>query len=551
MLLTAAHLAKSYGAYTVLEDGSLVINGGDRVGIVGANGAGKSTLLRLLAGREAPDAGTVACAPSLDIGYLPQATPTLAGGSIADLLHEAVGGLRRLEGQMRTLEAAMAAATGERLAALLDEYGQAATRFQDRGGYALDARIAAVLAGLGLADLAPSRALAALSGGERARIVLAALLLRAPDLLLLDEPTNHLDLASLEWLEGYLAAYPGAAAIVSHDRHFLNRAVTHIVEVDDATHRLKRYTGDYDAFVRAKAGERAQWEDAYARQREEVRELRRRIREAARAAGHNRPPTDNDKTAYKAAGARAQAAVSRTVRSAEEQLRRIGADPVAQPPKPLRFQPRFQATALQSSQIVRAEHLSKGFGDRVVLRDLSFILGPGARILLTGPNGAGKTTLLRLLLGRETPDGGSVRLAPGARIGYLPQDPAEADPRRTILDTYKEGLVGPESTLVASLLGNGLFRLEDLGKTLGQLSLGQRRKLEIARLVADGPNVLLLDEPTNYLSLDVLEAFEAATLAFPGPVIAVSHDRWLLERFGGVVWRLADGVVTMTDGLSG
>jgi macrolide transport system ATP-binding/permease protein len=183
-------------------------------------------------------------------------------------------------------------------------------------------------------------------------------------------------------------------------------------------------------------------------------------------------------------------------------------------------------------------------GGRVAFDDLSFILEPGARVLLAGPNGAGKTTLLRLLLGLETPDAGLVRLAPGAEVGYLPQDPALADAERTVLEAYREGRVGYEARFIASLLGNGLFRLEDTPKRLRVLSLGQRRKLEIARMVADGPNVLLLDEPTNYISLDILEAFEAAVLAFPGPVIAISHDRWFIERFGGEVWHLAGGALT-------
>jgi macrolide transport system ATP-binding/permease protein len=545
MLLTARHLVKSYGAHTILRDCSLVLARGERVGIVGANGAGKSTLLKLLAGVEEPDAGTVTRAVALDVGYLPQSAPSFLGSTIADLIAESVGALRALEQRMRTLEAAMATTEGAALDVLLDEYGEVAARFQDRGGYELEPRIDAVLAGLGLAGLPRERAVATLSGGERARVGLAALLLRRPDALLLDEPTNHLDVTTLAWLEAFLAGYPGGVAIVSHDRQFLNRTVTHILEVDDTTHTLKRYTGDYDAYAAAKRAERAQWEERYAQQQEEISELRRRIREAARSvSSHNRPPRDNDKMQYHFFGERVADAVSRNARNAEERLARIEADPVPKPPKPLYFQPRFQSETLRAKQILRAEGLAKGYDGRTLFADLSFILEPGARILLTGPNGAGKTTLLRLLLGEEAPDRGSVRLAPGVRIGYLPQDPAAASAARTVLESYREGQVGHEAKFIASLLGNGLFRLEDTTKTLGQLSLGQRRKLEIARMVADGPNVLLLDEPTNYISLDILEAFESAVLAFPGPVIAISHDRWFIRRFGGEVWRLADGMLT-------
>jgi macrolide transport system ATP-binding/permease protein len=190
---------------------------------------------------------------------------------------------------------------------------------------------------------------------------------------------------------------------------------------------------------------------------------------------------------------------------------------------------------------LEADNLGRRYGRTWALRDCSFQLPAGRVAALVGPNGAGKTTLLRVLLGLEQPDSGSVRVAPGARIGYLPQEPDVGSGGRTVFDAYRDGLEGYESNLVAGILGNGLFRLEDLTKTVAQLSPGQKRKLELARLLALGPNVLLLDEPSNYVSLDVLEAFEAAILAFPGPVLLISHDRWLLNRFGGDIWRLSDG----------
>jgi macrolide transport system ATP-binding/permease protein len=544
MLLQVRSLGKSYGALPILNEITFALDRAERAGLVGANGVGKSTLLRVVAGREGPDTGSVAYAAGLDVGYLPQTLPDFAGHSIGDLIAESVGGLRRLEARMRELEAGMATA-GDGLDALLEEYGQVASQFQDRGGYELDTRIDAVLAGLRLAYLPRERDVVTLSGGEKARVGLAALLLRAPDVLLLDEPTSHLDAASLEWLEDYLATYPGAALIASHDRQFLNRAVNRIFEIDEHTHQLKRYEGDYDAYLAAKAAERERWEEAFARQQEEIKELRKRIREAARQVAHNRQPRDNDKLAYKGKGEWVADAVSRNVRAAQEQLRRIEADPVPKPPKLMRFQPQFRTESLQGQAVARAEGLRKAYGGRAVLRDVSFALGPQARVVLVGPNGAGKTTLLRLLLGLETPDAGRVRVAPGARVGYLAQEPQPADPNRTVFETYRAGLVGYESNLVAGILGNGLFRLEDLTKTVGQLSPGQRRKLELARLIAEGPNMLLLDEPTNYISLDVLEAFEAAVRDFPGPVLAVSHDRWFLRRFGGEVWELVDGILAI------
>ncbi|HLZ23559.1 MAG TPA: ABC-F family ATP-binding cassette domain-containing protein [Ktedonobacterales bacterium] len=541
MLLTARDITKTYGPITVLHAVTFALDPGERAGVVGANGAGKSTLLRILASQEPADHGSVQIASTVAVGYLPQTTPAFSGPTLDDLIRESVGNLRQLEADMRRLEAAMASAASEEMAALLDAYGQAATRFQDRGGYDLDAHIAIVLAGLRLDYLPRDRTVRSLSGGERARAGLAALLLRSPDLLLLDEPTNHLDAATLTWLEDYLAAYAGAALIVSHDRQFLNRTINRIFEIDESTHGLKRYEGDYDGYAAAKAAARVKWEEDYQRQQDEIQELRKRMRETGRQVAHNRPLRDNAKMQYDFKGGRVQNTIARNVRDAETRLARIEAAPVEKPPKPLGFQPYFQSEAVQSKEVLAVEGLRKMLGGRLILRDVRFTLPPRARVALVGPNGAGKTTLLRLLLGLEPPDDGTVRRAQAARIGYLPQDPAPVDLDRTVFETYREGLVKPESTLVASILGNGLFRLDDLDKRVGYLSLGQRRKLEIARLLAEQPNVLVLDEPTNYISLDVLEAFEAAVMAFPGPVLAVSHDRWFLRRFAGDVWELREG----------
>ncbi len=237
-----------------------------------------------------------------------------------------------------------------------------------------------------------------------------------------------------------------------------------------------------------------------------------------------------------------QNTISRGVRAAEEQLKRIEANPIPKPPKLMQVSSYFNIEPLQSQVVISTDQLTKCWDETCILRDVSFSVAHDARILLVGPNGAGKTTLLKMLMDFETPDSGEVRIVDGARIGYLPQDP-HLDLTKTVIETYRYGQVGYEGEFVGRLIGYGLFRLEDMHKTVGQLSIGQRRKLEIARLMAEGPNVLLLDEPTNYISLDVLEAFEAAILGFPGPVIAVSHDRWFMQRFGGEVWELVDGKI--------
>src|SRR5256886_11919345 len=293
----------------------------------------------------------------------------------------------------------MSTTPGNQLAPLIEEYDLVSTRFQDRGGYEIDHKIDAILDGLRISYLARDREMQTLSGGEKARVGLAILLLRSPDLLLLDEPTNHLDFTSLEWLESYLSHYKGAILLVSHDRQFLNRTVNQIFEIDEHAHHLKKYDGNYDAYVLAKAAERATWEEDYERQQEEIKELRRRVRETARNVAHNRPPTDNDKTAYNFFGGRVQNTISRGVRAAEEQLRRIEANPIPKPPKLMQVSSSFNVEPLKAEVVVRVSNLTKCWDETCILDDVNFTIASDARILLFGPNGAGKTTLLKMLIG--------------------------------------------------------------------------------------------------------------------------------------------------------
>lgn len=542
MLLTIRNLSKTYGAITVLHQVSCVINQGDRIGIVGPNGVGKSTLLRILTGSEEADEGSFTFGPSVEAGYLPQTTPNFYGRTIQDLILEAVGNLRQLEERMHELEHAMSSTSAEQLPTLLEEYNAVSTRFQDSGGYELDYRIDSIMEGLRLSYLPRTQEVETLSGGEKARVGLATLLLRSPDIILLDEPTNHLDFATMEWLESYLANYHGAALIVSHDRQFLNRAVNAIFEIDEHEHHLKTYTGNYDAYVATREAERKQWEEDYERQQEEIKELRKRVKEKGKHIGHGyRPPRDNDKFVKNFLNERVTTAVARDIHEAEERLKRIEANPIPKPPELLSVTSYFRSEPIQSQVVLQVDHIHKCFGERQLFQDLHLSLAPRSRIMLIGPNGAGKTTLLRLLLGEEQPDSGTITLSPGIQVGYLPQEPDTLDLEKSVIETYRYGQVGYEGEFIGRLIGYGLFRLEDMPKKVRQLSVGQRRKLEIARLMATNPNVLLLDEPTNYISLDVLEAFEEAVLHFPGPVIAISHDRWFIQRFGGEIWELQDG----------
>src|SRR5438876_4633268 len=430
-MLAVRHLSKSYGAITVLDDISFIVNPNDRVGIVGSNGVGKTTLLNILVGQESIDSGSFSFDPNTEVGYLPQTTPEFSGHTLQDLILESVGNLRQLEERMHELESVMSTAKDEQLAGLMDEYEVVSSRFQDRGGYELDYKIDTVLAGLRISYLPRDRGMQTLSGGEKARVGLAILLLRSPDLLLLDEPTNHLDFASLEWLEFYLSNYKGATLLVSHDRQFLNRTVNQIFEIDEHAHHLKKYDGNYDAYVLAKAAERATWEADYERQQEEIKELRKRVRETARNVAHNRPPTDNDKTAYNFFGGRVQNTISRGVRAAEEQLRRIEADPLPKPPKLMQVSSYFNVEPLQAEMVINASNLTKCWDETCLFDNVNFTISSGARILLFGPNGAGKTTLLKIIMGLEKTDKGEISIVDSARIGYLPQDP-QMDLNKTV-----------------------------------------------------------------------------------------------------------------------
>src|SRR5712692_5582283 len=407
MLLAVRNLSKSYGAIHVLNAIAFVINDGDRVGIVGSNGVGKSTLLKILVGQEEGDEGTFSFAPSVEVGYLPQPASELYGQTMQDFIVESVCSIRKLEERMRQIEGLMTTANEEQTATLLEEYGHISTRFQDRGGYDLDYKIDTILDGLHISYLPRTQQVQTLSGGEKARVGLATLLLSSPDLLLLDEPTNHLDFVSMEWLETYLSHYHGATMMVSHDRQFLNRAVNHVFEIDEHDHHMKKYEGNYDTYTLAKAAERVKWEEDYERQQEEIKELRKRVRETARQVGHTfRAPRDNDKFARYFFAQRVDSTVSRNVRAAEEQLKRIEADPIPKPPELMRVSSHFQTEPLQSRIVISATDITKSWGARCILRNLKFTVAPDARIVLIGPNGTGKTTLLKLLMGLETPDSG-------------------------------------------------------------------------------------------------------------------------------------------------
>lgn len=537
-LLTLTHLSKAYGDNQVLANVTLTMHRGDKWGLVGANGVGKSTLIKIIVGEVEPDAGAIEIAAGVEIGYLPQVLAATESMTLEAMIARSQERVHAIEQQLRVTEALMA--QGGDVAEALARYGQLGEEFERLGGYDLAHRTASVLAGLGVGEIAGDRTVASLSGGEKARVGLAALLLQAPDLLLLDEPTNHLDFAALTWLEGFLQSFDGALLVVSHDRTFLNRTVRAIVEIDEHSRKAKLYAGNYDFFAHEKILARTRWVEEYDEQQEEIRELRRFIHSKARQVGHNRPG-GGDKLAYNYKGGRVEATIGRNLRAAEERLRRIEANPIPKPPQPLRINPDFDPARLVNKTPIALSQVSVAYDDHRILDAVTVTLGAQDRIVVVGPNGAGKSTLLKVMAGRLAPDEGDVTVAASAAIGYLDQEQESLPADGTLYEAYAAGRIGEWEEIKGELMGYHLFTFPDLLKPVTKLSVGQKRKLQLALLMAARANVLLLDEPTNHISLDVLEEFEAALLDFRGAIIAISHDRRFIERFADQVWEMRDG----------
>ncbi|MBW4436612.1 MAG: ATP-binding cassette domain-containing protein [Pleurocapsa minor GSE-CHR-MK-17-07R] len=531
--LSIRQLSKFFGDAAILRDITLALHSGERIGLVGANGVGKTTLLRILASELTADGGTVTLADGLRLGYLPQHIAPQAGRTLGDLIDASAAWVRGLEADMRALESSFAALGGDGLAAALARYGDLQEAFERADGYALDSRIDAALTGLGVAHIAHAQPFDTLSGGEKTRASLALLLIQSPDVLLLDEPTNHLDAGMLDWLEGTLKAYRGAALMASHDRAFLNAVATGIFEIDEHTRSGRLYRDRYDGYAAAKQAERRKWEEDFIRQGEEIKALKFEIAVTARRNDRFREVTDNDKFVKNIKRDTHAATASKRIRSAEEKLARIEADPIPRPPVPLRFAAQFGAHALDSRIPLQLERVSKAYDGVTVLHELSLTVHNGARILVTGDNGAGKSTLLRLMAGLIQPDTGYVALNPGVIPGYLDQEAELLWLGGTVFEAFRRDLPQDDQALKSLIISMGLMRYESLDTPARGMSLGQRRKVQLARLIASGANLLILDEPTNYLSFDVVESFENALASFEGAVIAASHDRRFIERFGG------------------
>jgi len=522
-ILTVSNVSKYYGAQRVLDNVSFAIARGERVGLVGRNGVGKTTLLRLIMGQEEPDGGQIAIARGTRLGYLEQEATFDPERPLAEEVGRVFAPLRAKEAELRGLEAEMAGpevvADPARLEKVMARYTRLTHEFEAAGGYDYEAEVKATLGGLGFAPGEGALPMRALSGGQKTRAFLARMLLGRPDLMLLDEPTNHLDLQAAEWLEEYLATFPGGILIVSHDRYFLDAVAQKIIELDDSGACV--YSGNFSSYLNQREERRRRQAEEYRRQQEEIADLRAYIRK------------------YKAGNR------STMARSREKRLARI--EPVGRPRTPVSFRLRFNPGETGGREVLRLRGLAKAYPGRELFRDVEATVMRGDRVALIGKNGCGKTTLLKIALGLVEPDRGSATFGGGVEVGYFSQDIDDLDDTRTILDEIIAAS-GMPPTEARNYLGRFLFRGNDVGKLVGTLSGGERSRLYLAKLILGEANTLLLDEPTNHLDLEAKEALEEALKEYPGTVIVVSHDRYFIDRLATRIFEFDGGRINQYRG---
>ena len=555
-MLTVHDLKKSFDLQLLFENVSFSLNQGDRFGLVGPNGCGKTTLLRILAGIEQPSAGHVSHNATLKIGYLPQQSlvPVETGEqgqiTVGEIIGSVYGNPEILEREVIELATALAQANldPQKKAGLEAHYDDLLRQIQsaDTGSSAK------ILAGLGLNGIEPNFPATHLSGGQKTRLSLALILLDDPQLLLLDEPTNHLDIAMLEWLEGWLKACDCGALIVSHDRAFIDHTVDQILELDQATHHMRTFAGNYSAYLEQRQADIEQQWATYKDQQQEIRQMQQDIaRTKAQAAYTERQASsiriggpDMKIKGWKDYQQHIAKKVARKAVSREKKLDRYldSEERVEKPQRSWLMKIDFDRTPHLGSRVIQTEKLSIGYDPATpLLVDLDLEVRSGRRIAITGPNGSGKTTLLRTILGHLPPLAGYLKLGSSVRLGYMSQDQSELVPDVTVLDTLIDDF--HNQTEARQFLSYFLFSGDEPLKPIRQISQGQRARLILAKLVAEQANCLLLDEPINHLDIPSREQFEQALSRFEGTILAVVHDRYFIERFADEVWWVDDGRV--------
>jgi ATP-binding cassette subfamily F protein 3 len=517
-IITLDNIWKAYGANDILQGISWQIDPGEKIGLVGHNGCGKTTLFGVLMGRHLPDRGSVHRQRNIHIGFLEQEPNFKAGQSVFDAALEAFADLLAMQHQLSDMELSMS--DKHILPGFLETYGKLRDRYELDGGYALEARVKSILSGLGFREVDLNLSTDVLSGGQKNRLALAQLLAREPDLLLLDEPTNHLDLQALEWLEHFLSEYRHAFVIISHDRYFLERTIGKVVEIEHG--KASFYSGTYSFYVKEKLLRLNQQQKAFDAQQSDIARTEDYIRRNI-------------------AGQKTKQAQSR--RRALEKVDRLQS-----PSKRREMGLKFSSATRGGDRVFQLEGLSKGYENRPLFKDLDLLLWRGDRLGIIGPNGTGKSTLLKIIVGQLAADTGKILPGSGLEIGYFDQTRHALDPKSSVLDEVWS--LTPQAPIgeIRSILGAFLFSGDDVEQKVGDLSGGEQSRVALAKLMRTPVNLLALDEPTNHLDIASRNVLEEALETFNGTLIAVSHDRYFLNRLVNRLLVLEDGTWRLIDG---
>ena len=506
MILACQNISKSFGVDSVLHDVSFHVEEQEKVAVVGINGAGKSTLLKIIVGEITQDEGTVVLAKGKTLGYLAQHQEVDGEKTIYDEVLEGKRFLIDMEMRIREMEDRMQTVPEEGMETFLEEYHKLLHEFEARDGYAYRSEVSGVLKGLGFAEEEFSKHCNELSGGQKTRVSLAKLLVTHPDVILLDEPTNHLDIESISWLETFLMNYKGAVVIVAHDRYFLDRIVTKVVEI--SMHRSAVYDGNYTAYAQKAAKAR---EDALKAYYNQQREIRHQEEVIEKLRSFNR-----EKSIKRA-------------ESREKQLQKIE---VLEKPREENSKMHITLTpsVVSGNDVLSVEGLTKAYDEKLLFQDISFEVKRGERVALIGQNGTGKTTILKILNGKVEADNGLIRLGSNVKIGYYDQEHHVLHMEKTLIEEIADDYPKLTQTKIRNVLAAFLFTDEDVFKRVSDLSGGERGRLSLAKLMLSDANFLILDEPTNHLDITSKEILESALNSYEGTVLFVSHDRYFINK---------------------